>query len=45
MVGKGIKAFESVREDDFVKVMEIFDLESTPLIAGERGEGKRTDYD
>ena len=41
---RGVRGIK-LKGQDFVKAMEVVDPESTLLIAGERGQGKRTNYD
>lgn len=41
---RGVRGIK-LKSDDYVKAMEVVDPEATLLIAGERGQGKRTNYD
>lgn len=41
---RGVKGI-TLRKNDYVKTMEVVDSQATLLIAGERGQGKRTAYD
>ena len=41
---RGVRGIK-LKGSDFVKAMEVVDPNSTFLIAGERGQGKRTNYD
>ena len=44
-VTRGVRGIRFKKEDDYVVTIEVVDADSTLLIAGRNGQGKRTSYD
>ncbi|AWT59399.1 MAG: DNA gyrase subunit A [Candidatus Moanabacter tarae] len=44
-VTRGVKGIRFKKENDYVVTIEVVDADSTLLIAGQNGQGKRTNYD